>query len=44
MLLQARVEVQTVDRASATETVKLGSIPGRIEPKIRKIDINNFSA
>ena len=33
-----------VDRASATETVDLGSIPGRIKPKNIKIGIHSFPA
>ena len=33
-----------VDRASATETVDLGSIPGRVKPKTRKIGIHGFRA
>ena len=33
-----------VDRASATEAVDLGSIPGRVKPKTRKIGIHSFPA
>ena len=33
-----------VDRASATETVDLGSIPGRVKPKTIKIVIHSFPA
>ena len=33
-----------VDRASATETVKSGSIPARIKPKTMKIGIHSFPA
>ena len=33
-----------VDRASATETVDLGSIPGRAKPKTIKIVIHSFPA
>ena len=33
-----------VDRASATETVDLGSIPGRVKPKSTKIGIHSFPA
>ena len=33
-----------VDRASATEAVDTGSIPGRVKPKIRKIGIHSFPA
>ena len=33
-----------VDRASATETVDLGSIPGRVKPKTIKIGIHSFPA
>ena len=33
-----------VDKASATETVAWGSIPGRVKPKTIKIDIHSFSA
>ena len=31
-----------VDRASATETVDLGSIPSRVKPKTIKIGIHSF--
>ena len=33
-----------VDRASAIETVDLGSIPGRVIPKTIKIGIHSFPA
>ena len=33
-----------VDRASATETVDSGSIPGRVIPKTIKIGIHSFPA
>ena len=33
-----------VDRASSTETVDLGSIPGRVKPKTTKIAIHSFLA
>ena len=33
-----------VDRASATEAVDLGSIPGRVKPKTIKIGIHSFPA
>ena len=33
-----------VDRASATETVDSGSIPGRVKPKTIQIGIHSFSA
>ena len=33
-----------VDTASATETVDLGSIPGRVKPKTIKIGIHSFPA
>ena len=33
-----------VDRASATETVDSGSIPGRFKPKTIEIGIHNFPA
>ena len=33
-----------VDRASATKTVDLGSIPGRVKPKTKKIGIYSFPA
>ena len=33
-----------VDRASATEAVNSGSIPGRVKPKTIKIDIHSFPA
>ena len=33
-----------VDRASATETVDSGSIPGRVKPKTIKIGIHSFLA
>ena len=33
-----------VDRASATKTVDLGSIPGRVKPKTIKIGIHSFPA
>ena len=33
-----------VDRASATETVDTGSIPGRVKPKTIKIGIHSFPA
>ena len=33
-----------MDRASATEVVDLGSIPGRVKPKIIKIGIHSFPA
>ena len=33
-----------VDRASATETVGSGSIPGRVIPKTIKIGIHSFPA
>ena len=33
-----------VDRASATETVDSGSIPGRVKPKTIKIGIHSFPA
>ena len=33
-----------VDRASATEAVDSGSIPGRVKPKTIKIGIHSFSA
>ena len=33
-----------MDRAYATETVHSGSIPGRVKPKTRKIDIHSFPA
>ena len=33
-----------VDRASATETVDSGSIPGRVKPKTIKIGIHSFTA
>ena len=31
-----------MDRASATETVESGSIPGRVKPNIIKIGIHSF--
>ena len=33
-----------VDRASATEAVDSGSIPGQVKPKTRKIGIHSFPA
>ena len=33
-----------VDRASATEAVDLGSIPGRVKPKTIKIGIHSIPA
>ena len=33
-----------VDRASATETIDSGSIPGRVKPKTIKIVIHSFPA
>ena len=33
-----------VDRASATEVVDTGSIPGRVKPKTIKIGIHSFPA
>ena len=33
-----------VDRATASETVDSGSIPGRVKPKTRKIGIPSFPA
>ena len=33
-----------VDRASTTEMVDSGSIPDRVKPKTRKIDIHSFPA
>ena len=33
-----------VDKASATETVDSGSIPGRVKPKTIKIGIHSFPA
>ena len=33
-----------VDRASATEAVDSGSIPGRVKPKTTKIGIHSFPA
>ena len=33
-----------VDRASATEAVDSGSIPGRVKPKTIKIGIHSFPA
>ena len=33
-----------VDRASVTEMVDPGSIPGRVKPKIIRIDIYRFHA
>ena len=33
-----------VDRASATETVDSGSIPGRVKPKTIKIGIHSLPA
>ena len=33
-----------VDRASVTETVNLGSIPGRVKPKTKKIGTHFFFA
>ena len=33
-----------VNRASATEAVDLGSIPGRVKPKTLKIGIHSFPA
>ena len=33
-----------VDRASASETVELGSIPGRVKPKTIKIGVHSFPA
>ena len=33
-----------VDRASVTETVDSGSIPGRVKPKTIKIGIHSFPA
>ena len=33
-----------VDRTSATETVHLGSIPGRVKPKTIKLGIHSFLA
>ena len=33
-----------VERASATETVDTGSIPGRVKPKTIKIGIHSFPA
>ena len=33
-----------VDRASATEAVDSGSIPGRVKPKTKKIAIHSFPA
>ena len=33
-----------VDRASATEVVDSGSIPGRVKPKTIKIGIHSFPA
>ena len=32
------------DRASATDAVDLGSIPGRVKPKTIKIGIHSFTA
>ena len=32
------------DRATATETVELGLIPGRVKPKTTKIGICSFTA
>ena len=39
-----RGRVDRVDRASATETVDSGSIPGRVKPKTIKIGIHSFPA
>ena len=33
-----------MDRASATETADLGSIPGRVKPKALKVDIYRFTS
>ena len=33
-----------MDRASATDAVDSGSIPGRVKPKTRKIGIHSFPA
>ena len=33
-----------MERASATEAVDLGSIPGRVKPKTKKIGIHSFPA
>ena len=33
-----------VDRASATETINTGSIPGRVKAKTRTIGIHSFPA
>ena len=33
-----------MDRASATEAVDTGSIPGRVKPKTIKISIHSFPA
>ena len=33
-----------MDRASATETDNLGSIPGRVKPKTIKLGIHSFPA
>ena len=33
-----------MDRASATETVDSGSIPGRVQPKTIKIGVHSFPA
>ena len=33
-----------VDRVSATETLDLGSIPGRVKPNTIKIGIHSFPA
>ena len=36
--------IDRVDKASDTETVDLGSIPGRVKPKAKKIGIRSFRA
>ena len=41
---QAKSISGRVDRASATEAVDTGSIPGRVKPKTIKIGIHSFPA
>ena len=45
MVMQSTLPISgRVDRASATEAVDSGSIPGRVKPKTIRISIHSFPA
>ena len=45
MVMQSTLPISgRVDRASATEAVDSGAIPGRVKPKTTRISIHSFPA